>query len=159
MKRRDPSGVPAALRARLESEPWAHALGVEYEEIGPGYCRVALTLQPHMLNYQGYPHGGVIFSLADVAFGAACNSHGETAVALTMTITFLATVAPGLRLIAEGQERKQGRRAGFYDIRVRTADGAPVASVSCLSHRVTKRPKSPWSTQSPSTGPGATRTP
>ena len=139
MTRRDASGVPAALKARLESEPWAHALGVEFEEIGPGYCRVALTLQPHMLNYQGYPHGGVIFSLADVAFGAACNSHGETAVALTMTITFLATVAPGSRLIAEGQERRQGRRAGFYDIRVRTAGGAPVASVSCLSHRVTKR--------------------
>ncbi|MDP2626696.1 MAG: hotdog fold thioesterase [Candidatus Rokubacteria bacterium] len=159
MKRRDPSGVPAALKARLESEPWAHALGVEYEEIGPGYCRVALTLQPHMLNHQGSPHGGVIFSLADVAFGVACNSHGETAVALTMTITFLATVAPGSRLIAEGQERRQGRRAGFYDIRVRTDDGTPVASVSCLSHRVTKRAVSPRSTQSASTGPGATRTP
>lgn len=137
MKARDPSGIPAALRAQLEAEPWAHTLGVEYEEISRGYCRVALTVDPRMLNHRGFLHGGVIFSLADVAFGAACNSHGETALALTMTITFLAAVAPGSRLIAEGRERKQGRRAGFYDVRVRTAEGVPVAAVSCLSHRVT----------------------
>jgi len=138
MKRRDLPAVPAPLKAQLQSEPWSRALGVEYEEIGPGYCRVALTLQPRMLNHQGYPHGGVIFSLADVAFGAACNSHGEPAVALTMTITFFAAAAAGSRLIAEGRERKQGRRAGFYDIRVRTAEGALVAAVSCVSHRRTK---------------------
>ena len=159
MRSRDPSAVPAVLRAQLEGEPWARTLGVEYEEIAPGYCRVALTLQPHMLNHRGFAHGGVIFSLADVAFGAACNAHGEAALALTMTITYLAAVAPGSRLIAEGRERKQGRRAGFYDIRVRSGEGVLVASVSCLSHRVTKRAVSPWSTQSPSTGPGATRTP
>ena len=72
---------------------------------------MALTLKPDMLNYQGYPHGGVIFSLADIAFGAACNSHGEPAVALSMTISFLSAVPPGSRLVAEGRERKQGRRA------------------------------------------------
>jgi acyl-CoA thioesterase len=112
-------------------------LGVEYEEIAPGYCRVALTVKPDMLNHRGFAHGGVIFSLADVAFGAACNAHGETALALTTTITYLAAVAPGSRLIAEGRERKQGRRAGFYDIRVHTAEGVLVAALTCLSHRVT----------------------
>jgi len=139
VRSRDPSAVPASLRAQLEGEPWARTLGVEYEEIAPGYCRVALTVKPHMLNHRGFPHGGVIFSLADVAFGAACNAHGETALALTTTITYVAAVAPGSRLIAEGRERKQGRRVGFYDIRVRTAEGVLVASVSCLSHRVTGR--------------------
>src|SRR5256886_2982330 len=54
-----------------------------------GYCRVSLRLQPHMVNFRGYPHGSVIFALADVAFGAACNSHGEAAVALNVTIAFL----------------------------------------------------------------------
>ncbi len=134
--RREPPAVPATLKAQLESEPWARALGIEYEEISPGYCRVALTLRPDMLNHRGLPHGGVIFSLGDVAFGAACNAHGETALALTTTITYLASAAPGSRLIAEGKARKQGRRAGFYDIRVRTTEGALVASLSCLSHRV-----------------------
>lgn len=128
--------VPADLRARLLSEPWAHALGVEYLDLRRGYCRVALALKPEMLNYQGSPHGGVIFSLADVAFGAACNARGAPAVALNMTISYLAAARPGSRLIAECRERRQGRRAGFYDVTVSTEEGRAVAFVHCVAHRV-----------------------
>ena len=39
-------------------------------------------------------------SLADVAFGAACNSHGEPAVALSVTISYLAAVGPDATLVA-----------------------------------------------------------
>lgn len=72
----DRPSVPAALRAELQQEPWARALGVEYLALAPGYCRVALDLAPHMLNHQGAPHGGVVFSLADIALGAASNTEG-----------------------------------------------------------------------------------
>jgi len=127
--------VDEALRALIQDEPWARALGIRYLELRPGYCRLSLTLQPHMLNFQGYPHGGVIFTLADVAFGAACNSDGQTNVALSVTISFLGTAAPGATLLAEGREVRQGRRAGFYDITVTTEEGAPVAVAHCVSHR------------------------
>lgn len=43
-----------------------------------------------MLNFHGLPHGGVIFSLADAAFAAACNSYGQAAVTLNVNISFLA---------------------------------------------------------------------
>jgi acyl-CoA thioesterase len=89
-----------------------------------------------MVNFQGYPHGGVIFSLADVAFGAACNSHGEPAVALTVTIGYLAAVRSDATLVAEGRQVKQGRRAGFYEIAVTTEDGTRVATLHCVAHRV-----------------------
>lgn len=128
--------IPTELRARIQSDPWARSLGIEYLDLRKGYCRVSLTLQSHMVNFQGYPHGGVIFSLADVAFGAACNSHGQPSVALNVTISYLAAVKPGSRLIAEGKARKQGHRAGFYDITVTTDDGTPVAAIHCVSHRV-----------------------
>lgn len=128
--------LPLDLARRLQGDPWARALGIEYLEIRPGYCRAALQLQPHMVNFLGAPHGGVIFSLADAVFSAACNAHGETAVALTTTISYLAAVAPGARLLAEGRERRQGRRAGFYDITVTTAEGTLVAIAHCVSHRV-----------------------
>ncbi|HEU5321409.1 MAG TPA: PaaI family thioesterase [Methylomirabilota bacterium] len=133
----NPPPIPADLRARIEKEPWAHALGIEYLDLRQGYCRLRLRLQPHMVNFQGYPHGGVIFSLADVAFGAACNSHGVPAVALTVTISYLAAVPPEATLVAEGRQRQQGRRAGFYDITVSTEDGVPVAVAHCVAHRVT----------------------
>ena len=128
--------VPADLRARIQEDRWARTLGVQFLALEHGICRVALTLQPHMVNFQGYPHGGVIFSLADIAFGAACNSHGEPAVALSMTISYLTAVPAGSRLVAEAREVKQGRRAGFYQVGVTTEEGKLVAQVHCVAHRV-----------------------
>ena len=129
--------VPEGLASALRREPWARELGVEYLELAPGHCRVALTLRPEMLNHQGTPHGGVIFSLADVAFGAACNARGGgTWVALSMTIRFLSAAPPGSRLVAEARERRHGRRAAFYDVLVSTHPGVPVAAVHCVAHRI-----------------------
>ena len=130
------SSVPVDLRARIQDDPWTRALGVQFLALGRGFCRLGLTVQPHMVNFQGYPHGGVIFSLADIAFGAACNSHGEPAVALNMTISFLTAVPAGSRLIAEAREIKQGRRAGFYQVNVTSEVGALVAQVHCVGLRV-----------------------
>jgi acyl-CoA thioesterase len=130
------SPVPGALAARIQNDPWARALGIQYLTLGRGSCRLGLSLQPHMVNFQGYPHGGVIFTLADVAFGAACNSHGETAVALSMSISFLTAVPAGSRLVADAREIKQGRRAGFFQVNVTTEEGALVAEVHCIAHRV-----------------------
>lgn len=131
--------IPAGLRDQIQDEPWARALGIEYLELRRGYCRLTLKLQPSMLNYQGRPHGGVIFTLADTAFGAACNAHGLPSVALNVTISYLAAVRPDCRLYAEARERKQGRQAGFYDVTVTSEDGTVVALVHCVAHRVRER--------------------
>ena len=121
---------------KIRAEPWARSLGIEYVDLRQGYCRLRLRLQPHMVNFQGFPHGGVIFSLADVAFGAACNSHGDPAVALSVTIDFLAAVTSDTTLVAEAREVKQGRRAGFYEVSVTSDDGRPVAAAHCIAHRL-----------------------
>lgn len=130
--------IPAELRDRIQSEPWAHALGVQYLDLRRGYCRVSLKLQPHMVNFQGRPHGGVIFTLADVAFGAACNSHGEDYVGLNLAISYLAAVKPDSTLIAEAHAAKQGRNAGFYEVAVSAEDGTLVALVHCVAHRLSR---------------------
>ena len=129
--------VASALRQRIENDPWAQALGIEFLALRRGRCRLRLQLRSHMVNFQGYPHGGVIFSLADVAFGAACNSHGEDAVALSVTIEYLAAVTPEAVLVAEAREVKQGRRAGFYQVSVATEDGRAVATAHAVAHRLT----------------------
>jgi acyl-CoA thioesterase len=128
--------VPDELRARIFTDPWAQAVGIEFLDLRPGYCQAALSLQPHMVNFQGTPHGAVVFSLVDAAFSAACNSHGPAAVALNMTISYLSAARPGARLVAEARVCKQGRRAGFYDVAVTDDQGALVATAHCLSHRV-----------------------
>jgi acyl-CoA thioesterase len=133
---RAPSIAPE-ISDKIRAEPWARSLGIEYVEMRRGFCRLRLQLRSHMVNFLGFPHGGVIFTLADVAFGAACNSHGKTAVALSVTIDFLATVTAEATLVAEAREVKQGRRTGFYEVRVTTEDGQAVAAAHCIAHRVT----------------------
>jgi acyl-CoA thioesterase len=128
--------ISAELSARIRNEPWAQALGIQYVDLREGYCKVSLRLQPHMVNFQGYPHGGVIFTLADVAFGAACNSHGQDAVAVNVSISYLAAVKPDVTLIAEAREIKRGRRAGFFEVSVTTEDRRQVAAVHCIAHRL-----------------------
>ena len=109
------------LTARFAADPFARWLGIILLELGRGYSRLAMELQPHMVNFLGIPHGGAIYSLADAAFAAAGNSHGRVAVALSMTINYRATVPPGTRLLAEAVEQSLGGRTGLYRITV-TAD-------------------------------------
>lgn len=128
------------MRDKVAGDPYARWLGIELLELAPGFCRAAMKLGPHMVNFHGSPHGGAIFSLADYAFGAACNAHGEPAVALTHTIQFLATAKPGTRLVAEARTERQGRRAGFYEMTVTAEDGTVVATGQAVALRSADSP-------------------
>ena len=130
----EPSGGDA-IRDWITRDPYGRWLGIELLDLGPGHCRAALQLRPEMLNFQGSPHGSVMFSLADYAFAGACNGAGEAAVALSVTIQFLAAPRPGARLVAEARAERQGRRAGFYAMTVTADDGTTVASCRAVSLR------------------------
>ena len=39
--------ISPELARRIQDDQWAKSLGIEYLELRRGYCRVALTLQPH----------------------------------------------------------------------------------------------------------------
>ena len=129
--------IPASdpLFRKISQDPFAKSLGIELQELRPGYSRVAMTITPEMMNFHGTPHGGAIFSLADAAFAAAGNFHGQAAVALSMTIQYLAVAEPGTRLVAEAQELRKGNRTGFYQITVKTQSGELIATCQAVVHR------------------------
>jgi acyl-CoA thioesterase len=72
-----------------------------------------------MLNFHGMTHGGVIFALGDIAFAAASNSHGQTAVALNVAISYLKASRAGDRLVAEAVEQHTSGPTALYDITIR----------------------------------------
>lgn len=120
---------------QMSQDPFACFLGIELLELREGYAKAALTVQEHMLNCHGIPHGGVIFSLADAAFAAASNSHGQRSVALNVSMNFLAAVPVGTRLYAEGTEESLGRRTALCRLAVTTEDGTLVALGHGLVYR------------------------
>jgi acyl-CoA thioesterase len=123
------------IRQHIERDPFARFLGIELLELREGYSRTALVIEEHMLNFHGLPHGGVIFSLADAAFAAACNSYGQVAVALHVDVSFLAAVEVGTRLTAEATEEHLGGRTGLYRLAVTKEDGTLVALCHGTAYR------------------------
>lgn len=115
------------VREIIESDSYARYLGAEVLEIRPGFARVSLELGPQHLNFMGMIHGGVMFSLADVAFGAAANSFGKKAMALSVGIDFLGAPDITGEMTAEVELLTRAGKMGYYRMSVTDAKGRIVA--------------------------------
>lgn len=116
-----------SLRALAGRDALARTLGIELVDGGAGHAVCRLRVTPSHLNFNGTCHGGVIFSLADTAFGLAANSHGESAAAIDAHLSFNSAVREGETLTAEARERARGRRLATYAVDVTRADGRVVS--------------------------------
>jgi acyl-CoA thioesterase len=110
--------IAPAIENHIRQDAFASWLGATIETIEPGAARVSLTVTEAMLNFHGMTHGGLVFALGDIAFAAASNSHGQTALALNVTISFLRPTAVGDHLVAEAKEVQLGGATALYDILV-----------------------------------------
>lgn len=123
------------ISAFMAQDPYAKLLGAKMEIVAPGHSRVSLTVTQDMVNFHGITHGGLVFSLGDMAFAAASNSRGQYAVALNVDIVFLKATQPGDKLVAEAIEQSQNGRTALYDIRVTDQHGDLVAKSQNLVYR------------------------
>jgi len=120
----------------IQCDQFAKFLGADVEILKPGHSRVTLTVTDDMINFHGNTHGGVLFAISDMAFAAACNSHGQTAVALNVGINFLKATNSGDRLIAEAIEQTTTGPIALYDITIRDdRTGELVAKSQDLAYR------------------------
>src|SRR5512145_6005 len=109
-------------------DPLTRSLGIECIDGGFGRAAVSLKVRRDHLNFNGSCHGGVIFALADTAFGLASNSHGTIAAGIDAHITYQVAVQAGDVLTANAIEITRTRRLGVYRVDVTRADGTPVSS-------------------------------
>lgn len=107
----------------------ARTLGIRPVSMDSGRARFALTVRGDHMNPNGVVHGGVVYSLADTAMGAALFSAlepGQSCTTLEIKINYLAPVTSG-ELAAEAAVVARTKRTGFLEARVRADDGALVA--------------------------------
>jgi len=136
LTRNDANGELARVLKKLKSDRYASFLETRITKIERGYAQAVLTVAEHMLNFNQVAHGGLIFSLADVAFAAACNSFNQTAVALSFHITYRKPVSIGTRPVAEASEESSGKTTALYKIIVRTDDQRIVAVCEGLAYKL-----------------------
>ena len=143
--RAESSGQKAAGRRqkRVAREIWQHiaqdkfaeSLGIELLDLREGYAKCAMVVSDKMVNSHNLAHGAAIFTIADFAFAAACNSYGQTALALEVKINFIQAIGAGTKLIAEAQEEALSARIGLYHLTVKDASGALVAVAQATAYR------------------------
>lgn len=117
----------------------ALALGIRCVDAALGSATVSLTIRDAHLNFNGACHGGVIFTLADTAFGLASNSHGVIAVGIDAHITYHVATLLGDTLTATAIEVSRSRKIAVYRISVTRADATLVASFTGTVY-ITTRP-------------------
>lgn len=108
------------IQNRFRGDRYAtQTTGAEILEAEPQRAVCRLPIRPELLNANGVPMGGAMFTLADFAFAVAANGYSEAVtVSQHVSVTFL-TPAKGQVLIAEAQCLKSGRRTCLYQVTIR----------------------------------------
>lgn len=110
--------------------------GMRLLSIDEGTAVVSMTVREDMQNALGICHGGIVFSLADVAFAYACNSRNRRTVALACTINFVAAPPLDEVLTACAREVAATGKTGIYDIAVTDRKGAVIAQFRGTSYSI-----------------------
>lgn len=122
------------IKAFVQRDDFARHCGIELMSVAPGHAVARMPVQPHHLNGYRTVQGGAIFTLADFAFAAASNAHGQVAVAINVNITFIKAVTAGV-LQAEAREVAANPRLGTYTINITDEHSALVAVFQGLAYR------------------------
>jgi acyl-CoA thioesterase len=114
----------------------SQALGMELLDYGPGRARLRMRVTASMIQGHNTCHGGYVFTLADSAFAAACNSHGYAAVASGCSIEYLRPVRLDDELTADARELALAGRSGIYSVTVTNQRDETVAVFQGRSRQV-----------------------
>jgi len=121
------------LLSFFKNDRYAQHMGIEIVEFKKGYCKTQLKITDRHLNAANVVHGGAIFTLADLAFAVASNSHGSLALSVNANITFLKGVSGGT-LYAIATEFTQPQKLGAYDVIVENENHEIIARYNGLAY-------------------------
>ena len=118
----------------FKNDRFATRAGMEVIELREGYARTRMLITDDHLNAGGACQGGAIFTLADLAFAAAVNSHDVFTVSTSSQITFFRSVNSGY-VYAEAVEIVNHYRLPFAEVRVTDEQGELIALFTSSGYR------------------------
>lgn len=128
------STVPSVV----DRDQFAKFIGVEIVSAENGQARAKLVVQNKHMNGIGVVQGGAIFTLADTAFAAACNTRRSATVGIHANISYLKP-GHGPVLWAEASGVRDGK-IGCYDVKIYDGDDSGpqhlIASFQGLSYQL-----------------------
>ena len=133
----------AVVRESYARHSFMRFLGAELGEVTAGRCTLHLKARQELTQQNGFLHGGVVATLADVAGGYAAYSlfeAGADILTVEIKINYVAPAA-GEALIARGEVIKSGRtltivRSEVYAVN----DGVETLCAAGLGSLMTRKP-------------------
>jgi uncharacterized protein (TIGR00369 family) len=116
--------VEAAIRDSFGRQGLMTTMGARIDTLAPGRVVLSLPIGESVSQQHGFAHAGATFALGDSAAGYSALSlmpEGSEVLTVEMKINLIAPAA-GLRLIAEGEVVKAGRRLSVVRARVFVED-------------------------------------
>ena len=116
-----------------ENDKFAKHNNIRVVTVKKGYAETEMVINENHINAAGVVQGGAIFTLADLAFGAASNSYGVLNLSLSSTISFIRPAKTG-RLRAIAKEISKTNKVSVYQIEVFDENDNIVASMQGLAY-------------------------
>lgn len=123
-----------AIKEFFKNDRFAEHCGIELVEVGEGRAQTRMKIEDRHLNGVNVVHGGAIFTLADLAFAAASNSHGTVAVAINASIWYVKAGLSGT-LFANAREVSLNPKLATYSIEVTDDAGEIIAVFEGMVYR------------------------
>ena len=92
------------IKTFFENDRFAKNAGIELIEARKGYAKARMQITEMHLNGGDVVQGGAIFTLADLAFAVAVNSHAKLTFSIQSNINFFQSEKIGTILFAEAKE-------------------------------------------------------
>lgn len=127
--------MPKDLPDPEDYSPFTKLLGLNYPIHKKGFCRAVLTIEDKLLNNYDAAHGGVIYSIADVAMGAALWSlldEDEICKTVEVKITYLKPAIKGT-LVCDARVLNRTKKIGTLESEV-TNSGEVIAKTTGKFH-------------------------
>lgn len=118
----------------IKGDKFALFAGIELLEVGNGYARARMEVKEMHHNGGGVCQGGAIFTLADLAFAAATNSHARLTLSIQSNIRFFKNETSGY-LYAEAIEVYNHKRVSSCEVKITNEKDELIAILSGTGYR------------------------
>lgn len=118
----------------LKLDKYAALTGVELLKAEPGYACAELRIDEKHLNAGGVCQGGVLFTLADLAFAAAANSGGKLTYSLNASIQFFRSCSQGV-ITAEAREIFTHNKIPCFEVVITDDKSSMIAKITMTGYR------------------------
>ena len=121
------------MASGTDCEPFLTHNYMRTADLDDGTATVTLPMHTESLNRWGGAHGGILFSLCDVAMGMAIITlRQEMVVTVNATIDYLAAAAAGSILTAVGKVDRLGGKLAFCSAETTDETGKVIVRAHCV---------------------------